>query len=114
DGTGPAPAAVKQILLSTATDLGAPAIEQGAGMLDTLKAVELAAWAPGGRAAAAGPAATRPAVTGPTLRLSANQLSFTARPGALASWPVTVTNTGPATQHVVISGRGFTGRTLVK
>ena len=105
-GTRPTPAAVKQILLSTATDLGAPAIEQGAGLLDTLKAVELASWVAGGHAVT-----TR---SGPTLLLSANQLNFTARPGALASWPVTVTNTGPATQHVVISGRRFSARTLVK
>jgi hypothetical protein len=130
-GSRPTPAAVKRILLSTATDLGAPAIEQGAGMLDTLKAVELAGCAPSppppptgattaGAATArattarATAARSRATVTGPTLLLSANQLNFTARPGALASWPVTVTNTGPTTQHVAISGREFSGRTLIK
>jgi hypothetical protein len=41
-GTGPSPALVKEILCSTATDIDAPADEQGAGLLNVLGAVKLA------------------------------------------------------------------------
>ena len=68
-GATPTPAAVKQILLSTATDLGAPATEQGSGLLNSLKAVELASFMP-----------HRDSV-GETLRLSSNQLNYVGKPG---------------------------------
>ena len=105
DGTRPSPAAVKQILLSTATDLGAPATEQGTGLLNSLKAVQLAGWMPN---------CDSKLPTGPTLQLSSNQLNYVGRPGATASWPVTVTNTSRSPQTVGVSGRGFGGGTVVK
>ena len=103
-GTRPTPATVKRILLSTATDLGAPATEQGAGLLNSLRAVKLAAWRPGrGRASA-----------GPALELSANQLNFTGRPGALASWTVTVTNAARTAQRVAVTGRAFGSPAVIR
>jgi hypothetical protein len=46
-GTTPTPAMVKQILTSTATDIGAPADQQGAGLLNVYAAVEAARQMPG-------------------------------------------------------------------
>ena len=101
-GSRPSPATVKQILLSTATDLGAPATEQGTGLLNSLKAVALASWTPGGD----------PAV--PTLKLSSNQLNYVGKPGATATWSVTVTNAARTAQAVTVSGRGFGSGSAVK
>jgi Subtilase family len=102
DGSAPTPAMVKQILLSTATDLGAPATEQGSGLLNSLKAVELAS------------SMSRCDPIGETLRLSSNQLNYVGRPRASAHWSVTVTNTGAKTQKVAVAGRGLTANSVIK
>jgi hypothetical protein len=94
-GRTPAPAQVKQILLSTATDLGAPAQEQGAGLLNSYRAVQLAeSYGTGKR-------------TGSTLLASAGQLTAAAVGGTKKSWKVTVTNEGTRTQAVTLSSRAL-------
>ena len=95
-GASPSPALVKQILTSTATDLGAPAVEQGSGLLNSYKAVLLAESIGNGHAA-----------VGQSLLLSQTQLNAVAAPGSVETWPVTVTNTGSAAQVVSVSGRTF-------
>jgi len=94
DGATPAPALVKQILVSTATDLGTPADEQGAGLLNTYKAVQAAE-------------SVHAAPTGSTLLLSTSQLHATGEPGSSASFGLTVTNTGSQAQVVHLAGRTF-------
>jgi hypothetical protein len=98
-GARPTPALVKQILTSTATDLGAPAPEQGSGLLNSYKAVQLAE--------SIHTSDGSPRAVGDTLLLSSNQLNGTGNPGSTQSFRETITNTGASTQSVRLTGRGF-------
>jgi len=89
-GKSPSPALVKQILMSSATDLGAPPTEQGAGFIDAYRAVKTAlAVADGGGHPGGGGLLYRP-----------NSASIDDFPRASESVTVAVTNTGSTTQTV--------------
>jgi Subtilase family/Peptidase inhibitor I9 len=94
-GSTPTPALVKQIILSTATDLGIPSQEQGAGLLNSRKAVQLAE------------SIGRTARTGDTLLESSTQLDYAGLPGTSKSWPVTLTNAGSQTQAISLRSRAL-------
>jgi hypothetical protein len=96
NGASPTPALVKQIITSTADDLTEPGDEQGAGLLDTYKAVQAAE------------SVQNPAgATGSTLLVSKSQLDASGSTGSTQKFQLTVTNTGSSKQTVNLSGRGF-------
>jgi hypothetical protein len=93
-GATPSPALVKQLLTSTANDLGFPSEEEGAGEMDTLKAVQ---------AASSLGTTTR---TGHSLVIGPTQLDISGPAGSTpADQDVTVTNTGADAQTVTAQGR---------
>jgi hypothetical protein len=92
-GSTPTPAVVKQILTSTARDLGFPGEQQGSGLIDARAAVEAALTWPGASATTASVASN--------VSLSVNQLTLEGAPGSTRSGQVTVKNVG--TKPVKIS-----------
>ena len=97
-GTSPTPDEVRRIIDSSADDLGLPAQEQGAGRLNTYRAVQLA------RSAGAGPGAGSGAGSGGLL-LSSPGLTGHGQPGAALTRTVTVTNRGGTGRQVAASLR---------
>ena len=98
NGSMPSPALVEHIIVSTATDLGAPADHQGAGLVNTLKAVQLAESI----------GTTSP--QGSTLLVNQTSLNATVNAGQTATLSVGVTNEGTGSQTVTpsVSGRPTT------
>jgi subtilisin family serine protease len=96
-GNSPAPALVEQIIVSSATDLGAPADHQGAGLVNSLKAVQLA------QSINASP-------HGSTLLVSKTSLNATVNAGASQTFSVGVTNEGTGSKTVTptVSGNPTT------
>jgi len=99
-GTSPSPALVKQILMSTATDIDAPASEQGAGLLNIQAAVQMAATLPGVHKG--------PPVRG--LLLGPGQVNIVAAPNTPESQQISVTNPGSVPAHVYLSTRALTNK----
>jgi hypothetical protein len=90
-GQAPSPELVKQIIVSSAQDLGAPADRQGAGLVDTLKAVQLAESINGGTP------------TGNSLFVRQSSLNTTVNAGQSPQFNVNVTNESAHSQTVAPS-----------
>ena len=90
-GAMPSPTLVERIITSTADDLGAPAEHQGAGLVNTLKAVELAQSIGKGGG------------QGNTLLVDQSTLSATLNAGQSQTFRVGVTNEGSSSQTVTPS-----------
>jgi hypothetical protein len=91
-GTDPTPALVKQILMSTATDVYAPAVQQGAGLLNVAAAVRLARSIGNGSRDGG-------------LLVSPAQVNVSQYPGATATRTISITNTSTHGVSVHLSTR---------
>jgi hypothetical protein len=100
-GKTPSPALVRELLTSTATDLGFPSFEQGAGEVNSLAAVQAARSikTPDGS----------PSATGNNLVIDKSQIDITGQAGSTPNdTNVGVTNTGTSTQIVRAHSRAIT------
>ena len=92
NGARPSPALVKQLIMSTATDLGAPAFEQGAGLINSLAAVNAALSIRDSNGA--------PTARGESVLSWPTASAITGNPNAPRSQTYTITNTGTSAQHL--------------
>ncbi|MDH6125832.1 S8 family serine peptidase [Kitasatospora sp. GP82] len=96
-GASPTPALVKTFLTGTAQDLGLPAQEQGAGLLNVRAAVEAArGYDHGSGAKDSG-----------TVLVTNGQVDITAQPASTHTADITVTNTGSTARTVSGATRTF-------
>jgi hypothetical protein len=93
NGATPSPAVVKQIIVSTAQNINAPASQQGAGLIDAYQAV----------LAAASYHVSNP--RGHAVLDSATQFNAVGQPGATEHFAETLTNDGAGTVTVGLSSR---------
>ncbi|MEA3149953.1 MAG: hypothetical protein QOD56_892 [Gammaproteobacteria bacterium] len=91
-GRDPSPAVVKQIIMSSATDLGAPTSEQGAGLINSLAAVNLALSIDDSNG--------RPKNRGEGLLSSVSSISVTGEPNTRESKTFKITNSGTSTRQL--------------
>jgi len=91
-GKDPSPATVKEILMSTATDLNAPSFEQGAGLINTLAAVNAAL--------SINDENGHPQNRGQSLLIAPSSAQIIAQPNHAESLSFTITNEGTAAQHL--------------
>jgi hypothetical protein len=109
-GATPSPELVKQIIMSTATDLHIPAQNQGAGLVNALQAVQMARSIQDFNGT--------PPLAGGGLLLSPNSIASTAAPGHTTVVPVKVTNTDASsitvspTVRVLGAAKSITAGTL--
>ena len=96
-GDSPSPDRVKHLLTSTATDLGFPAFEQGAGLLNARAAVEAALTYPGAKGAPAG--------LDSNIIINKSQVSISGEPGSRHTATLGIRNVGTKKQKVAVSTR---------
>ena len=113
-GASPSPALVKQIIMSTATNLGAPAYEQGAGLVNGYQAVKMAesVGLTHGTGSTLLTTVTKVSPANPTPRQG--QINGLGSPGTPVVAAVQVTNTGSSPQTVHVSGQTLGSATNVQ
>lgn len=99
NGVKPAPALIKRILTSTATDNGDPSDRQGAGLLNALAAVRVAQSISDSNGA--------PAAQGNGVLFGSTQLDATGKPDSARTFVLPVTNVGATPRTLAAHVRGL-------